>query len=88
MSPHVVWRLAWLCVFDNEPTVFVRLEMVVVYCCTLGIIFHSVMGSENLELLVITLHNGNINCCFWLFAYTYSTSATARLVSQLLVILI
>ena len=76
------------CVFDNKPTVFVRLDMVVVYCCTLGMICHSIMGSENLELLGITLHNGNINCCFWLFVYMYSTSATIRLVSQLLVILI
>ena len=53
------------CVFDNELTVFVRLEMVVVCCCTLGMIC-SVMGSENLELLGITLHNGNMAFCIHL----------------------
>ena len=70
------------CVFDNELTVFVRLEMVVVYCCTLGMIC-SVMALKTLSCLELLC-----TMVTWLFVYTYSTSAITHLVSQLLVILI
>ena len=62
-------------VLDNELTIssysLVRLE-VVEYCCTLGMICHiynvTCMDPENMELLGITLYNGNQSNHFCLYA--------------------